>query len=103
MVITRATGIGLALAFVLAGAGAAYAGWKLSTQLLLNGWVQEQSGDVRGHIEALRLLRAGRAAEAIELLESRLDDDIIVLAPEGEDLRPPVEEEMRAALRAARQ
>ena len=49
-------------------------------RFLLNNWVQEQAGDVKDYVEALRMLRAGKTADAIELLETRLDDDLIVLS-----------------------
>lgn len=100
MAISRTAGIGLVVCFLV---GAAAGGWYFGIHFLLNQWVQEQAGDVKGHLEALRKLRAGDTGQAIEFLESRLDDDLVVLEPEGYKLQPYVRAEMYAALRAAKQ
>jgi hypothetical protein len=87
---------------LLMGASA-YAGWYLAVNPLLNNWVQEQSGDVSGHVEVLGQLRTGHYNAAIEILESQLDADLIVLVPEDLQLQPPVETQTRLAIQAARQ
>jgi hypothetical protein len=103
MAISRTAGIGLTLCALLGTAAAGYGGWMFASRFLLNNWVQEQAGDVKDYVGALRMLRAGKTADAIELLETRLDDDLIVLVPEGQPLRPPVRAQMVAALGAAKQ
>jgi hypothetical protein len=87
----------------MAGAAAgAFGGFYLGAEwLLLNRWVSEQAGDVKGHVEVLKALRAGNAADALEMLETFLDDDLLVLDPEGYRLTREVRAEMHAALRAA--
>ena len=103
MAISRTVGVSLAASFLIGAAAGAIGGWYFGVQFLLNQWVQEQAGDVKGHLEALRKLRAGNPGDAIEFLESRLDDDLVVLEPEGYRLQPYVRSEMYAALRAAKQ
>ena len=41
--------------------------------------MQEQAGDVKGHVHVLQRLRAGDTGQAIEFLESRLDGDLVIL------------------------
>ena len=103
MTISRKVGFGLVFCFLLGIAAGGVGGWYLGTRYLLNAWVQEQARDVKGHIEALQKLNAGNANETIEFLESRLDDDLIVLEPQGYQLKTPVRAEMYAALRTAKQ
>ena len=103
MTITRMVGFGLALCVLVALGGAGIGGWVLGSRFLLDPWVQEQAGDVNGHLETLRLLRRGDVNAAIEQLEARLDDDLVVLVPEGQSLTAQVRDQMFAALRAAKQ
>jgi hypothetical protein len=103
MTISKAVAIGLAFCFLIGIAAAAgIVGWYLGAPYLLNAWVKEQAGDIQGHIEVLQNLKTGNTPEAIEFLESRLDDDLIVLEPEGHKLQAHVRTEMYAALRAAK-
>jgi len=103
MAISKTVGVGLTVCFLLGAGAGGISGGYLGFYVLLNEWVQEQAGDVKGHLEALQKLRAGNTDEAIEFLESRLDDDLVVLEPEGYRLQAHVRTEMYAALRAAKQ
>jgi hypothetical protein len=102
MVITKTLGAGLVLGFLLAVAAGGIGGWHFGHRFLLNAWVQEQAADVQGHLGALQKLRSGDTNEAIEFLESRLDDDLVILEPEGYQLQAQVQTEMYAALGAAK-
>jgi len=103
MAISKTVGVGLVVCFLLGVAAGGIGGWYFGFHFLLNAWVQEQSGDVKGHLDALQKLRSGNTNEAIEFLESRLDDDLVVLEPEGYQLQAQVLTEMYSALRAAKQ
>lgn len=103
MTISKTVGVGLAVCFLLGAAAGGIGGWYSGHNFMLNAWVQEQAGDVKGHLDALQKLRSGNTNEAIEFLEARLDDDLVVLEPEGYKLQAQVRTEMYAALRAAKQ
>ena len=103
MAISKSVVIGFAAGLVAGAAAGVATGSYLGFRLVLNNWVQEQAGDVRGHIALLRELRTGKPGEAIEMLEIMLDDDLVVLEPEGYQLQPGVREDMYAALRDAKQ
>jgi hypothetical protein len=103
MTITKTVFIGIAFCLILGIAAAGLGGWHIGTTYLLNSWVQEQAGDVKGHLETLQKLRAGNTVEAIEFLETLLDDDLIVLEPEGCKLKEHINAQMHMALRAAKQ
>jgi hypothetical protein len=103
MAISRSVGVWCAV-FLIAGAAAgAFGGFYFGAEWLLNRWVAEQAGDVKGDIEVLKLLRAGNAGQAIEMLETRLDDDLVILEPEGYRITRDTRAEMHGALRAAQQ
>jgi len=102
MAISRTMGVGLAACFLLGAAAGGAGGWHFGHAFMLNAWVQEQAGDVKGHVDALRRLRTGNANEAIEFLEALLDDDLVTLEPEGYRLDAPARSQMYAALRAAK-
>lgn len=101
MGISKAAGIGIFISLLIGAAAGVFGGWQLGVRVFLNGWVQEQAKDVQERINVIRQLRSGQSAQAIEALESRLDDDLVVLEPEGYSLRPYVRAEMHAALREA--
>ena len=103
MTISRKVCFGLVFCFLFGIAAGGIGGWYLGNRYLLNAWVKEQAGDVKGHVEALQKLDARNVKETIEFLESKLDDDLIVLEPQGYQLKKPVRAEMYTALRAAKQ
>lgn len=103
MAISKTVGAGLAVCFLLGAAAGGIGGWHFGHDFMLNAWVQEQAEDVKGHLEALQKLRSGNSNEAIEFLESRLDDDLVILEPEGYQLKAQARTAMYAALRAAKQ
>jgi hypothetical protein len=103
MAISRKVGVGLVICFLFGIVAGGIGGWHLGIRFLLNEWVLEMAGDVKGHIEVLQKLNAKNVNEAIENLEYKLDDDLIVLEPQGYQLKQHVREKMYAALRAAKQ
>ena len=104
MTTSRATmGVWCAVFFIAGAAAGAFGGFYFGAEWLINRWVAEQADDIKGDIDILKLLRAGNAVQAIETLESRLDDDLVVLEPEGYRLRRSVRDDMYAALRYAQQ
>lgn len=103
MTITRTVFFGIASCLIFGIAAGGYGGWYLGTTYLLNSGIQKQAVDVKRHIEILENLRAGNIAEAIEFLESRLDDDLIILEPtERYHLKEYVSSQVHGALRAAK-
>ena len=103
MAISKSAAAGLAAAFIVGGVAGGAAGWHYGAVRLLNHWVQEQADDVRGDIAVLRQLRGGNASQAAEMLESRLDDDLIRLVPEGYPLGKETSNATAPALGEAKQ
>ena len=103
MAISKATGVWCVVFFIAGAAGGVFGGFYFGAEWLLNRWVAEQAGDIKGHIDVLKALRAGNTGQAIEMLEVLVDDDLVVLEPEGYRLHRGVRDEMYAALRAAQQ
>jgi hypothetical protein len=83
MAISKGVAAGIVAAFIVGAAAGAVAGGYYGAMVVLSLWVQEQAQDVKGDIAVIRQLRGGNAAQATEMLEARLDDDLIVLEPEG--------------------
>lgn len=102
MKISKTAVAGLVLFFLFGAVAGGIGGWYFGMHSYLNSWVQEQAGDVNGHVMVLRNLREDRIDEAMEFVESRLDDDLIVLVPDRVELQEHVREEMYTALRAAK-
>jgi hypothetical protein len=103
MTISKGTVAALAAAFIAGAAAGAAGGGYLGVNWLLNNWVHEQTFDIETYVEALRKLKAGQAAQAIDLLEQRLDADLLALEPDFGRVDGQTRGEMQAALRAARQ
>ena len=103
MAISKSVVAGFVACFIAGAAAGAAGGWYMGVSFLLDNWVTEQANDVRGHIELLKILRAGNASQGIEVLEMRLDDDLVVLEPEGYRIGPDTRKNMHGALRAAQQ
>jgi uncharacterized iron-regulated membrane protein len=78
--------IGLGIAFLVGGivglAISGYAGMHMMFSYFGNNWLHEQAEDIQSHIVILRHLRAGKQAQAVELLEVKLDDDVISIEPD---------------------
>ena len=103
MAILKSVLVGFLACFIVGAVAGAAGGWYVGVSFLLDNWVTEQSNDVKGHIEVLKILRAGNTGQAIEVLEMRLDDDLVVLEPEGYRIGPDTRKNMYATLRAAQQ
>lgn len=100
---SKMVGVGLLVSFLVGAVAGGIGGWYFGMHSYLNAWVQEQAGDVNGNVVVLRNLREGKTDAAMEFVESRLDDDLVVLVPEDVELREHVREEMHSALRTAKQ
>jgi len=72
-------GIMIAIASLLVGG---YGGAQLTATFLLNQALSKDARDVQKQVKALRDLQAGDQQAAIEILESRLDDDLILFDPQ---------------------
>jgi hypothetical protein len=83
MAISKGMVASVVAAFIVGAALGAVGGGYFGAMTVLSLWVQEQAADVKSDIAVIRQLRGGNAAQATEMLEARLDDDLIVLEPEG--------------------
>lgn len=71
------------LAGLMTGAaGSAYFTYGKTRSYFGSEWLYEQSRDVQESLTLLKLLRSGNQKEALENLESRLDDDLISMQPD---------------------
>jgi len=57
------------------------AGFYYGTFQLRNDWIHKDAKDVHSQVVILKHLRRGRTDQAIELLEARLDDQLIMFDP----------------------
>ena len=77
---------GLGLTFFVGGvvglAIGGYVGMHLMFSFFGNNWLHEQADDIQSRIVILKHLRGGKQAQAIELLEAQLDDDLISIEPD---------------------
>jgi hypothetical protein len=77
---------GLGIAFLVGGvvglAIGGYAGMHMMFSYFGNNWLHEQADDIQSRIVILQHLRGGKQAQAVELLESQLDDDVISIEPD---------------------
>lgn len=72
---------------VVAGiAAGAAAGWYYGASAgrteILNEWIYNDARDVQAQVAVLRTLRAKKADQAIEALETRLDDQLVQFDPQ---------------------
>ena len=72
-------GMMIAIAALLVGG---YGGAQLTATFLLNQSLNKDARDVQKQVKALRNLQAGDQQAAIEILESRLDDNLILFDPQ---------------------
>jgi hypothetical protein len=79
----------LLLSAVALVAGAAFgwaAGWYYGTtagkNAILKEWIYNDARDVQAQVVVLRRMRAKKAGDAIELLETRLDDQLVQFDPQ---------------------
>lgn len=78
--------LGLGVAFLLGGivgAGAGfYYGFDFGMSYLLKDWLVKDARDVQAQVLVLRHLRNNRTDQAVEIIESRLDDQAILFQPD---------------------
>ena len=90
----------IAIAAVLVGG---YGASQLTATYLVDRNIDKDARDMQRQVKALQQLRAGDLAEAIELLESRLDDNLVLLDPQkpyeglGEQTRSNIRQAINAA------
>ncbi len=75
----------LSFAFLVGAAGGlalgGYGGFRLAAGSILDGSVSRDAREIQTRVAILKNLRAGGHKQAIELIESDLDDALIVLDP----------------------
>lgn len=59
-----------------------YGGMRLMVSYFGNNWLHEQADDVLSRIVILKHVRAAEQGQAIELIETQLDDDLISIEPD---------------------
>src|SRR5689334_10384517 len=78
--------LGFGLAFLLGGViGAAagfYNGLTFGMNAMLKDWLVKDAREVQAQVVVLRHLRDRQADQAVELIESRLDDQVILFQPD---------------------
>ena len=78
--------LGFGLAFLLGGvvgAGAGfYNGFNLGMTSMLRDWLVKDARDVQAQVVVMRHLRNSQTGQALELIESRLDDQVIMFQPD---------------------
>lgn len=83
--------IAIPIVFVLcvaaSTAGGFWYGQRLGVNMTVNDWAVEQAHDVQGHLITLRLVRENRLPEALQSLESRLDNDLAILEPRAPEIK----------------
>ena len=72
-------GLIIAIAAVLVGG---YGASQLTANYLLNQHVERDARAAQKQVKVLRLLRTGDTGQAMELLESRLDDQLVLFDPQ---------------------
>lgn len=89
---------------VAATVGGFWYGYRVAANATVNDWAIEQAHDVQGHLITLRLLRKEKSPEALESLESRLDNDLAILEPQAAaiTLEPGVRKQVDKAFLDAR-
>jgi hypothetical protein len=91
------------LAGAVAGSGAGfYAGFEFTAGWIGSNWLSEQADDIHAELALLSQLRADSSEQAIELLESNLDDDLISIEPD-ERINERTLTAIRQAITAARE
>ncbi len=73
---------GLGLAFLLGGAAGFYGGFSFGTGPVRRDWIYKDARDLQAEVAALRHLRKSENERAIEMLESRLDAQVLLFVPE---------------------
>jgi hypothetical protein len=87
-------------AVLIGGSGAS----QLTATYLVDRNIDKDARDMQRQVKALQQLRAGDLAAAIELLESRLDDNLVLLDPQKpyEGLSERTRSNIQQAINAAK-
>lgn len=86
----------------LGGAAGAFFGARFGFRLVLNEALSKDARSVRAHVGTLRDFRAGKRAEALESLESHVDDLLVLFDPhEPYPIHKRTQDEIEAAVRDA--
>ncbi len=59
----------------------AYSGGNFGMSLVLNNWLNQDALELNNKLDALRQLRGGETAAAIETLEASVDDTLVIFDP----------------------
>jgi hypothetical protein len=73
---------GLGLAVLLGGAAGFYGGFRSGRDPVLRDWIYKDARDLQAQVAALRHLRKSENEKAMEMFESRLDGQLLLLVPE---------------------
>ena len=77
--------VGLGLAFLVGGvvglAIGGYGGLRLGRSAIIDECLYKDAGALQSHVVILKHVRTAQTTQAIELLESQLDDDLILFDP----------------------
>jgi hypothetical protein len=85
------------------GSGAGfYAGFEFTAGWIGSNWLSEQAEDIHTELSLLAQLRGDSSEQAIEQLESNLDDDLISIEPD-ERINDRTLTAIRQAIAAARE
>ena len=73
--------LSLGLAVLLGGAAGFYGGFSFGRDPVLRDWIYKDARDLQAQIAALRHLRKSENKRALEMLESRLDAQVLLFVP----------------------
>jgi hypothetical protein len=97
---------GLALGFLLGAVVGlvvgGYGGFHFATSHFGSEWLYEQAMDVESRVVILRHLRAGKTAQAMEILENQMEDDLISMEPDAR-IKAATISEINKAIRVSKE
>jgi hypothetical protein len=70
---------GLGLAVLLGGAAGFYGGFSFGRDSVLRDWIYKDARDLQLQVDALRHLRKNENQKAMEMFESRLDGQLLLV------------------------
>lgn len=72
----------LLLGAIVGAAAGGYGGVRYGSAWILNECIHKDARDIQKAVAALKHLRAGERDQAVELIEARMDDDLIMFDPQ---------------------
>jgi hypothetical protein len=95
----------LLLGAVVGAAAGGYGGVRYGSAWIVNECIHKDARDIQKTVVTLKHLRAGERDQAIELIEARMDDDLIMFDPHEPypGLKDQTIAEMNKALGAAKE